>query len=154
VDKNKDTVMKLPIKKIHSEIVNEARMAFGSDEINIDDNAKLSVAEDAVWVQAWVRVPCPENVPEATISIASVKNMIKENRSNAISTLIDMLSDEDLSGVMCEVTGATRGDLERVWNNIDFDTDFFYDGFTVCAERSDLMLLTNIVLSFDDLGGL
>lgn len=29
----------------------------GNDDINVDDDAKLSEGSDGVWVQAWVWVP-------------------------------------------------------------------------------------------------
>lgn len=34
-----------------------AREIFQDDDVQIDDDAKATFADDAVWVQAWVRVP-------------------------------------------------------------------------------------------------
>lgn len=31
-----------------------ARAQYGSDEIEVDDDAKLSHGDDGTWVQAWV----------------------------------------------------------------------------------------------------
>lgn len=39
-----------------------ARELYGSDDVEIDDNAKASRADEGVWVGAWVWVP---NEPEA-----------------------------------------------------------------------------------------
>lgn len=35
----------------------EAREMYGSDEINIDEGARASRADDGTWVAAWVWVP-------------------------------------------------------------------------------------------------
>jgi hypothetical protein len=34
----------------------------GCSDIEIDDDAKVSVSGDAVWVQAWVRIEKPEDL--------------------------------------------------------------------------------------------
>ena len=34
-----------------------ARTLYGTDDIEMDDNATLSVADDGVWVSAWVWLP-------------------------------------------------------------------------------------------------
>lgn len=41
----------------HEFTIEAARSNFADDDCEIPDKPLLSVAEDAVWVQAWVRVP-------------------------------------------------------------------------------------------------
>ena len=36
------------------EEINRARKEYGSETIEIDRNAKSSIADDGVWVNAWV----------------------------------------------------------------------------------------------------
>ena len=40
-----------------ADILGVARAMYGSDEIEIDDDANVVHAEDAYWVAAYVRVP-------------------------------------------------------------------------------------------------
>lgn len=47
-----------------AELIKRAQAMYASDDIEIDDDAKVSVADLGVFVQAWVWVPYPE--PEAT----------------------------------------------------------------------------------------
>jgi hypothetical protein len=49
---------KASVKEIHA-----ARSLYGSDDIEVDGDAKVSRANDGVWVQAWVWVP-KENTTE------------------------------------------------------------------------------------------
>ena len=52
----------------HSEpLIAQARLLYASPEkgIEVDDDAELSVADDASWVQAWVRVPAQGGDQEA-----------------------------------------------------------------------------------------
>lgn len=42
------------------EQIDRARKLHCSDDINVDDDAVVSVADEGVWVQAWVWVPNPE----------------------------------------------------------------------------------------------
>ena len=39
------------------EEIDEARAMYADDDINIDDGAKASRADEGVWVAAWVWVP-------------------------------------------------------------------------------------------------
>ena len=41
-----------------------ARDEYGNDEIEIDDDAKVSPSEHGAFVQAWVWVKAVEGVPE------------------------------------------------------------------------------------------
>lgn len=36
---------------------NQARKLYQTDDIQIDDDAKASRADEGIWVQAWVWVP-------------------------------------------------------------------------------------------------
>ena len=49
-----------PITKLHeieqAVFVEKARELYQSDDIEIDDGAKLSETDDGAWVQAWVWV--------------------------------------------------------------------------------------------------
>lgn len=47
-----------------AELIKRAQAMYASDDIEIDDDAKVSVADLGVFVQAWVWVPYPER--EAT----------------------------------------------------------------------------------------
>jgi len=38
------------------ELVREARETYGSDDIQIDDDAAVAAGDEGVWVQAWVWV--------------------------------------------------------------------------------------------------
>ena len=44
----------------HEFTIEAARSNYADDDCGIPDKPLLSVAEDAVWVQAWVRVPLEE----------------------------------------------------------------------------------------------
>lgn len=35
-------------------LIAEARLQFGTPELEIDNNARFSVGDDGTWVQAWV----------------------------------------------------------------------------------------------------
>lgn len=41
-------------------IVDQARDIYGTDDVEIDDQPVLSVADGGVWVSAWVWVETPE----------------------------------------------------------------------------------------------
>lgn len=43
-----------------AELVRQARELFACEELEIDDDAQLSEANDGTWVQAWVWVPATE----------------------------------------------------------------------------------------------
>jgi len=46
------------------ELVNEARQLYAdrsNDNIEVDDNAKVSKGDDGAWVQAWVWVRARSN---------------------------------------------------------------------------------------------
>lgn len=38
-------------------LVERARDLYGSDDVNVDEGAKISRGSEVSWVQAWVRVP-------------------------------------------------------------------------------------------------
>lgn len=38
-----------------------ARLLYGEDDVQIDEDAVVSETEDGVWVQAWVWLPKPED---------------------------------------------------------------------------------------------
>jgi hypothetical protein len=40
-----------------TDLRNTARELYGSDDIEIDDDAKISEADKGTWVAAWVWVP-------------------------------------------------------------------------------------------------
>lgn len=40
--------------------VRRAREQYGTDDVEIDQGAPLSIADNGVWVQAWVWVPNEE----------------------------------------------------------------------------------------------
>lgn len=42
--------------------IDEARSLYERDDVNIDDDALVSRADEGVWVQAWVWVPAPRYV--------------------------------------------------------------------------------------------
>lgn len=44
------------------ELVRQARELFACEELEIDDDAQLSEANDGTWVQAWVWVPAADPV--------------------------------------------------------------------------------------------
>ena len=44
-------------RDIHEFTIKAARDNYADDDCEIPDEPLLSFAEDAVWVQAWVRVP-------------------------------------------------------------------------------------------------
>jgi len=48
-----------------AELIAQARAMYASDDVEIDDDAKVSSSDLGVYVQAWVWVPYPEP-PEAT----------------------------------------------------------------------------------------
>lgn len=56
----------LPVPR--ENLIEQARNLFANPEegIEIDDDAAFSVAHDAVWVQAWVRVPTPPEQRKAS----------------------------------------------------------------------------------------
>ena len=47
-----------------AELIAQARAMYASDDVEIDDDAKVSSSDLGVYVQAWVWVPYPEP-PEA-----------------------------------------------------------------------------------------
>ena len=55
--------MKKQLKKLYIKL---ARRQYGSNtnDIEVDDNAKLSGSEDGAWVQAWVWIS-KEDIEEA-----------------------------------------------------------------------------------------
>lgn len=44
----------------HEFTIEAARSNYHDDDCEVPDKPLLSIAEDAVWVQAWVRVPLEE----------------------------------------------------------------------------------------------
>lgn len=50
------------LRAAHAQDIGFANHRFGDDECQVPDNPLISVAEDAVWVQAWVRVEIEEVV--------------------------------------------------------------------------------------------
>ncbi len=47
-------------KAFRAKAIEAARQRYASDDINIDDDANLSLGDDGVWVQAWVFVPAQD----------------------------------------------------------------------------------------------
>lgn len=43
-----------------AELIKKARAMYASDDVEIDDDAKVSSSDLGVYVQAWVWVPYPE----------------------------------------------------------------------------------------------
>lgn len=48
--------MTINAESTDNEWINAAREQYANDDIEIDSNATFSVADDGVWVQAWVWV--------------------------------------------------------------------------------------------------
>ncbi len=48
-----------------AELIAQARAMYARDDVEIDDDAKVSSSDLGVYVQAWVWVPYPEP-PEET----------------------------------------------------------------------------------------
>jgi len=49
------------------ELIDMARAMYQENDIEIDDDAKISVAEGGAWVQAWVWIPEEELALVGTI---------------------------------------------------------------------------------------
>lgn len=43
-----------------AELIKKARAMYASDDVEIDDDAKVSSSDLGAYVQAWVWVPYPE----------------------------------------------------------------------------------------------
>lgn len=41
-------------------LVNKARSLYGTDDLEIDGDAKVSLGENGAWIAAWVFVPKEE----------------------------------------------------------------------------------------------
>lgn len=48
-------------REVYAGTIESARNTYCNDEINIDDDAMVSVGDDGVWVEAWVWVQNPED---------------------------------------------------------------------------------------------
>ena len=57
----------------NEELIKLARATYGSDDIEIDDNAVVSCADDGAFVQAWVwvRYPDPVSIYAALVAKAA-----------------------------------------------------------------------------------
>lgn len=53
-------------EELRQRAIKAARDLYGTDDIEIDDDAKLSTTDDGVWVQAWVWVH-NEDMPESEV---------------------------------------------------------------------------------------
>lgn len=60
---NEDGAPKLEPKSERDKFLEAARRFYADDDIAIDDDAALSMADTHVWVSAWVRVPLPLEDP-------------------------------------------------------------------------------------------
>lgn len=47
-------------RELREAIIAQARELYQDNELQIDDDAKVSPCGDGTWVQAWVWVPEPE----------------------------------------------------------------------------------------------
>jgi hypothetical protein len=48
-----------PTSTERQNIISAARAKYGDDNIEIDDNAEMSEADDGTWVAAWVWIASP-----------------------------------------------------------------------------------------------
>lgn len=48
-----------PATEERQALIAEARKKYGSDTIEIDDNAEISQAEEGAWVAAWLWISAP-----------------------------------------------------------------------------------------------
>ena len=49
-------------RKRYKDQIKQARQ-MGDANLEVDGNPEISVAEDAVWVSGWIRVPVTEDTP-------------------------------------------------------------------------------------------
>ena len=49
-------------RKRYKDQIEQARQ-MGDANLEVDGNPEISVAEDAVWVSGWIRVPIAEDAP-------------------------------------------------------------------------------------------
>ena len=49
-------------RKRYKDQIEQARQ-MGDADLEVDGNPEISVAEDAVWVSGWIRVPVTEDTP-------------------------------------------------------------------------------------------
>jgi len=62
---DEDIPYRLRPKSERNKIVEAARRMYSDDDVEIDDEAAFSEADEHVWVSAWVRVPLPLEDHEA-----------------------------------------------------------------------------------------
>ena len=99
--------MQWPPPVAYLEAINAARDWYvDSEDVRVDDDSKVALGDECVWVQAWLRVPTDEEVEEADAKeVTKAKDIPTKDKKDGTGRLQDCLETDPTAVFECPGCG-------------------------------------------------